>query len=107
MNYASAGGISEFVVTIGAFLVLCLITYAFFISGEQFVERIGENGLKVIMRLMGLILAVIGVQVIIHGIGRTISDYRSIGPSESSSHEVPLEEHYTSLQNLTHTTGEI
>jgi multiple antibiotic resistance protein len=81
MNYASAGGISEFVVTVSAFLVLCLITYAFFISGERFVEYIGDNGVKVITRLMGLILAVIGVQMIIHGIGGAITDYRSPGPS--------------------------
>lgn len=69
MNYASAGTMVEFVVTVSAFLVLCGITFLFFISGEAFVKYIGDNGVKVITRLMGLILAVIGVQMFIHGAG--------------------------------------
>ena len=68
MNFASAGGVSEFGVTIAAFFVLCLITYAFFVSGDRFVSFIGVNGIKVITRIMGLILAVIGTQMVIAGI---------------------------------------
>ena len=54
--------------TIAAFFVLCVITYVFFVSGERLVGYIGENGIKVVTRLMGLILAVIGVQMLIEGI---------------------------------------
>jgi multiple antibiotic resistance protein len=68
MNFASAGGMSEFSVTIAAFFVLCLITYVFFVSGERFVTYIGVNGIKVITRIMGLLLAVIGTQMVITGI---------------------------------------
>lgn len=68
MNYASAGGVSEFGITITAFLLLCLITYVFFVSGERFVSYIGVNGIKVITRIMGLILAVIGTQMVIAGV---------------------------------------
>jgi len=68
MNFASAGGISEMVITIVAFAVLCLITYAFFISGQRLVAFLGSNGLSVVTRIMGLILAVIGVQMLIDSI---------------------------------------
>jgi multiple antibiotic resistance protein len=72
MNYASAGTLTEFAVTVSAFFVLCAITYAFFVFGERLVTYIGENGVKVITRLMGLILAVIGVQMLIHGVGDAV-----------------------------------
>ena len=81
MSFASGGGVSDFVVTVGAFLLLSVITYAFFVSGERFVGYIGENGIKVITRLMGLILAVIGVQMLIHGIGGAVANFQSIHAS--------------------------
>ena len=61
MNFASAGGISEIIVTLGAFFVLCVISYVLFVSGGRFVRYIGDSGIKVITRMMGLILAVIGI----------------------------------------------
>lgn len=72
INFASAGGISELVVTLVAFFLLCVISYVFFVSGERFVQYIGDNGIKVVTRLMGLILAVIGVQMLIDGIGGAV-----------------------------------
>jgi len=75
MNYASAGTLTEFVVTVCSFFVLCAITYVFFVSGERLVTYIGANGVKVITRLMGLILAVIGVQMLIHGIGGAVTAF--------------------------------
>jgi multiple antibiotic resistance protein len=75
MNFASTGGVQEFVVTIGAFFVLCVISYIFFISGERFVKYIGDNGIKVVTRLMGLILAVIGVQMLIQGVGGAVNNF--------------------------------
>jgi multiple antibiotic resistance protein len=72
MNFASTGGIDAMVVTIAAFAVLCLITYGFFIFGQRLVAFLGENGLGVITRIMGLILAVIGVQMLIDGISGAI-----------------------------------
>lgn len=75
MNYASAGTVTEFVVTVSAFIFLCIITWVFFVSGERLVAFIGDNGVKVITRLMGLILAVIGVQMLISGIGGAVSAY--------------------------------
>jgi len=79
MSFASTGGVSEFVMTVGAFFVLCIISYVFFISGERFVKYIGDNGIKVVTRLMGLILAVIGVQMLIDGIGGAVAEIQRIG----------------------------
>jgi multiple antibiotic resistance protein len=75
MNYASAGTVTEFVVTVSAFFVLCMITYVFFVSGERLVKYIGDNGMKVITRLMGLILAVIGVQMLVEGAGGAVTAF--------------------------------
>jgi len=72
MNYASTGGMSEMIITIGVFAVLCLITYVFFISGQRLVGYLGKNGLSIITRIMGLILAVIGVQMLLDGIAGAI-----------------------------------
>ena len=72
MNFASTGGIDAMVVTIAAFAVLCLITYGFFIFGQRLVAFLGEKGLGVITRIMGLILAVIGVQMLIDGVAGAI-----------------------------------
>lgn len=68
MNFASTDGIPEMAVTIVAFAVLCVITLAFFLSGERLVGFMGRAGLSVVTRIMGLILAVIGAQMLIDGI---------------------------------------
>ncbi len=67
MNYAT-GGMVDLIITITMFGLLCVITYLFFVFGERFVLFIGNNALGVITRMMGLILAVIGTQMLIEGI---------------------------------------
>jgi multiple antibiotic resistance protein len=76
MNFASGGGITEVVITIAAFAALCLVTYGFFVYGERLVTFLGQAGLNVITRIMGLILAVIGVQMLITGVGGAITAFR-------------------------------
>ena len=49
-----------------------MISYFFFVSGQRIVAYLGSNGIKVITRLMGLILAVIGTQMVIAGIDGAI-----------------------------------
>ena len=68
MSFVSDGRVISVVMTIGAFLILCGITYLFFVGGERIVRYIGEGGVKVVTRFMGLILAVIGTQMVIEGI---------------------------------------
>jgi len=73
MNFASTGGIKELVVTVVAFALLCLISYGFFVSGERLVGFLGQGGLNVVTRIMGLILSVIGIQMLIGGIGGAVA----------------------------------
>ena len=68
MNNTATGNMSEIVITVIVFSVLCVITYLCFISGEKILRLLGEGGVSVITRLMGLILAVMGTQMLIQGI---------------------------------------
>jgi multiple antibiotic resistance protein len=67
MNF-SAGGFGNMTVTIAVFALLCAITYLCFVFGEKFVAFIGASALGAITRMMGLILAVIGTQMVIDGL---------------------------------------
>lgn len=73
MNFSASGGWGEIGVTIIAFSVLCFITFICFIFSSTIISKIGESGLAIITRLMGLILSVIGVQMIIVGITSVMS----------------------------------
>ena len=76
MNYSADANIVQLVITVAAFALLCVITYAFFVWGETLVEYIGESAIKVISRIMGLILAVIGAQMVIDGVYGAIRAFR-------------------------------
>jgi multiple antibiotic resistance protein len=71
MTFSTGGGISNMLVTISVFAVLCLITYFFFIFGGKLVTYLGTSALGVITRMMGLILGTIGTQMIIEGLRAT------------------------------------
>ena len=60
---------------IAVFALLNLITYAFFVEGQKFIDYIGESAIKVITRLMGLILAIVGTQMFIEGAGAAVKMY--------------------------------
>jgi multiple antibiotic resistance protein len=68
MNFSAGKGAAELLVTLGAVAALCIITYFFFVFGRGMVRFIGQSGLNVVTRMMGLILAVIGVQMLIDGL---------------------------------------
>lgn len=55
-------------IVISAFVVLSIITYFIFIYGEQIMAKLGNNIMNVITKLMGLILATIGVRMLIMGV---------------------------------------
>lgn len=75
INFASRGGLGAALVTVAVFFVLCLITYLSFVYGERFVRYLGHDGMSVITRLMGLILAVIGTQMVIDGVGAAVKAF--------------------------------
>ena len=49
----------------------CIFCYVIFISAEKIRNKIGEDAINVISRLMGLIVAFMGVQMLINGILET------------------------------------
>jgi multiple antibiotic resistance protein len=75
MNFSATGHLLEALITIVTFAVLCLITYVFFIYGERVVRYLGRDGLSMVTRIMGFILAVIGVQMLLGGIAGAIAIY--------------------------------
>ena len=68
MNYSTNGGWDEIFITIIMFAILTVITFICFMSGEKIIKLIGKSGMRIITRLMGLILAVIGSQMLMEGV---------------------------------------
>ena len=68
MNYSVEGGWTEIVVTISGFGVLCVVTFICFIFGQKILVLVGESGVAIVTRIMGLILATIGVEMLLEGL---------------------------------------
>jgi multiple antibiotic resistance protein len=68
MNFSAGADMAAIIRVIGAFACVCLITLFAFLGGESMVRVLGQNTIKVLSRLMGLILSVVGVQMLIEGI---------------------------------------
>ncbi|GLS91356.1 UPF0056 inner membrane protein [Psychromonas marina] len=79
MNYSASGNTSDIVVVISVFALLCLITFLCFIYSSKVLNLLGEGGLNIMTRLMGLILAVIGTQMLIVGISSLLPVPLNIG----------------------------
>jgi multiple antibiotic resistance protein len=75
MNFAAEAGHGQILITIAMFALLCLITFTFFKYSEKTVGFFGQRGLKIVTRLMGLILAVMGTQMLLSGIFGAIDAY--------------------------------
>ena len=75
MNFAAKAGWYETILTVAMFALLCLITLLFFKYSEKTVTFFGKRGLSIITRLMGLILAVMGTQMLLSGIGGAVDFY--------------------------------
>jgi len=73
MNYSAAGGMTGILTTVSVFALLCLITFICFIFSSNILSFIGKSGVHIVTRLMGLILAVIGTQILIIGITNLVS----------------------------------
>ena len=68
MSFAAGSTLPEVVRVLTALALVCVATWAAFLGSESLVRFLGQNAIKVVSRLMGLILAVIGVQMLIVGI---------------------------------------
>lgn len=68
MNFASESTVPEITRVLLAVGVVCVLTWAAFRSGPALTRFLGKNAIDVVTRLMGLILAVVGVQMLITGV---------------------------------------
>lgn len=81
INFSSKGGWAETLITIAMFALLCVITFFFFVGGQKVVSTLGKGGLNIVTRLMGLILAVIGVQMLIEGVAGAVANWHAYAGS--------------------------
>ncbi len=79
MNYASSGEMTGILITVSVFAVMCVITFVCFIFSSTIMALIGKSGLSIVTRLMGLILAVIGTQMIITGVTAVVGAINNVG----------------------------
>jgi len=63
------------ILIVGIFAVVCIITYLLFLISKRIADRLSPPLIKVISRIMGLILAVIAVQMFINGIFNVIKQF--------------------------------
>ena len=68
MNFTTEATYFQLGIIIAMFAVVMLLNYLAFISSEYLVRYIGENKIVVVEKIMGLIIAIIGVNMLIEGI---------------------------------------
>jgi multiple antibiotic resistance protein len=68
VNFVSKGSLLQHIITLSIFAFMCLCTYKMFVSGDKIVRYLGKNAVAMIGRLMGLILATLGVHMFSQGI---------------------------------------
>jgi multiple antibiotic resistance protein len=76
MNFVGQG--KSFMLTllvILVFAIVCVITYWMFIISHRIADKLKPSLIKAISRIMGLILAVIAVQMIINGVFNIIKEF--------------------------------
>lgn len=78
MSFSALDGWFGILSTILAFAILCVITFVSFMFGDKILKFLGQNGLQIVTRLMGLILAIIGVQMFIQGVYGAIKSYLGV-----------------------------
>ena len=67
-HYAASTDYVHVEIIVGVFASIILLTYITFISSSFIVEKLGSNLIAVIGKLMGLIIAIIGMDMLIGGI---------------------------------------
>lgn len=78
INFSSSGGWSSTVITILMFALLCVVTFYCFIAGPKLVNYLGKGCMGIITRLMGLILSVIGVQMLMEGVAGAVNHWQQL-----------------------------
>jgi multiple antibiotic resistance protein len=68
MNFAQNTSYLQLGIVTAVFLFVIILTYYFFKMSNKIVDFLGENLIAVIGKLMGLIIAIIGTDMVINGI---------------------------------------
>ena len=68
MNYTTNVGYIELLVILVMFGLIMWLNHLAFISSDYLVRYIGQNKIVVIEKIMGLIIAIIGTNMLIQGI---------------------------------------
>ncbi|MHC4772807.1 MAG: MarC family protein [Planctomycetota bacterium] len=68
VNFIAEGSLVQDIITLSIFAFMCFWTYLMFVSGEKIVRYLGKNAVTMIGRIMGLILATLGVHMVTLGI---------------------------------------
>ncbi len=75
VGFAAHPGFLYTLVSITAFLVIAALTYAMFMQAQRIVRFLGETNLTVVTRLMGLIVATIGVGMVVTGLSDAAREF--------------------------------
>lgn len=75
VGFSAQPGFLYTAISIGAFTVIAAITYVMFMQAPRIVRFLGETNLTVVTRLMGLIVATIGVEMVLTGAGDAARDF--------------------------------
>jgi multiple antibiotic resistance protein len=68
MNFTTNANFLHVGIIIATFALMIFLTYLAFIFSEKIMEKIGQNLIAVVGKIMGLILAILGTGMIIEGI---------------------------------------
>lgn len=68
MNFVTNASYLHIAVVVVLFSLMILLTYLAFIMSDKIVEKVGQNLIAVIGKIMGLILAIIGAGMVVEGI---------------------------------------
>ncbi|MGG5254225.1 MarC family protein [Neobacillus sp. SM06] len=68
MTHSSSHNLNNLIMVFVAFVLVLALSYFLFYYSSPIIAKLGQGGLNVVTRLMGLILAVIAIQMIAEGI---------------------------------------
>ena len=68
MNFVTGEGYIKMAIVIVIFALMCYLTYLAFSLSGKIIEKLGENIITVLGKVMGLIIAIIGTDMVIQGI---------------------------------------
>ncbi len=75
VSFSANPGLLNTLVSILAFSLIAGITYAMFMQAARIVRFLGQTNLTVVTRLMGLVVAAIGVEMVLTGASETVREF--------------------------------